>query len=303
MPVQAAMDGHPEFVQERSSFFLGKQLAFFNHHQAVNLLHVALKSNGDGALEWYRRIRATQRTQIRVVAEIYGLYVKVPVQLSNGVCILPVSMLPDSPNSSSLKGPRYIGPGFGPFMAAAAMVDVGFVEADLDHEKGHARFLEVLDTMRRSVTAFVLSKDAAPTMAQGWQEFVDPELEAAVFGRGWTMSRHEGRHPDHPSEIDDSMISWVEKYLRLPPDVAAACRVPLERLNLARRRISAGDKAIDGSVCLEALLSGKARGELTHRLSVRTALLLGKSLAERTAIRESVQRSTGCAATWFTVVT
>jgi hypothetical protein len=127
-------------------------------------------------------------------------------------------------------------------------------------------------------------------MGAAWQEFVDSEIEAAEFGLTWMSSRHEGRHSIHPAEMTDEMIESVEKYLGLPPDVSDACDVSLARLNLARRRLSPADKAIDGSVCLEALLSGKARGELTHRLSVRTALLLGASLAERTEIAEKIRK-------------
>jgi len=155
---------------------------------------------------------------------------------------------------------------------------------------GHKRFLAVSETMRKTVTAFVLSDDAAPTMAVGWQEFVDPELQSAEFGRTWMSSSHDGRHPRHPTNVTDEMISWVEKYLQLSPEVMRICDVPLARLNLARRRVSPGDKAIDGSVCLEALLSGRARGELTHRLSIRTALLMGRSLTERQEIAQKVRK-------------
>lgn len=287
-PVRVLMDEHPDFAEPRSHFFLGKQLGFFNHHQAVNLLRVSLVSGGAGALEWYRRVLATKKTQIRIVAEIYGLFVKETLQLSNGVKLLPISNLPDSPNSLFLKQPFYLRPGL--VFSAAAMVEVGEVEAEEDHERGHARFLELSDMMRKTVIAFVLSERAAPTMAAGWQEFVDRDMEAAEFGRTWMNSRHEGRHADHPVEISAEMIEWVEKYLSLPSEVADACDVPLGRLNLARRRVLPGDKAIDGSVCLEALLSGKARGELTHRLSIRTALLLGRSLTERTEIAEKIRK-------------
>lgn len=86
------------------------------------------------------------------------------------------------------------------------------------------------------------------------------------------------------------MLALVETYLGLPLEVAEACDVPLARLNLARRRLSPGDKAIDGSICLEALLSGKSSEGLTHKLAVRAALLLGSTLLERQAIDQKVRR-------------
>lgn len=103
-------------------------------------------------------------------------------------------------------------------------------------------------------------------------------------------SQHEGRLPHHPFQVTPEMTEWVERYLSLHEAVANACRVPIQRLNLARRRFAQSDKAIDGSICLEALLSGKVRGELTHRLSVRTALLLGQTLEDRSVIAERVRK-------------
>jgi Apea-like HEPN len=287
-PVRAAMDAHPDFAQSWERSFLGRHLGFFNHHQAVNLLRVSLNSSGREALEWYRRVQATIRTPMRLVAEIYGLSITETIQLSNGIKLLPIRELRDSPISVYLKQPVFLRPGVN--FPAAAMIELGEIEADESLESGHERFLQLAGIIRKTVTAFVLSDRAAPTMAANWLEFVDPEMEAGEFGRTWMTSQHDGRHADFPIQISADMLEWVEMYLNLPLDVANVCDVPLARLNLARRRVSPGDKAIDGSVCLEALLSGKARGELTHRLSVRTALLLGRSLSEREEIAKKVRR-------------
>nr|WP_246340395.1 HEPN domain-containing protein [Ancylobacter tetraedralis] len=286
--LREAMDTHPEFAGPASRFFLGKQLAFFNQHQAVNLLRVALTRGPDGALAWYRTIRAVRRTPMRVVGEVYGLLVQEPYRFSNGVTLMPVSALPDSPNSAMLKQRAF----FGMHMdfPAAVMFEVSDVEGEDGHDGGHARFQEITATLRWTIDAFVLADDVAPTVSVVWQEFADPEFHPAEFGRIWMGSQHEGRLPNHPIQVTPEMTEWVERYLTLHENVANACRVPIQRLNLARRRFAPGDKAIDGSVCLEALLSGNARGELTHRLSVRTALLLGRTLEDRIAIAERVRK-------------
>jgi hypothetical protein len=287
-PLKEAMNTHPEFGSPFSRFFLGKQLAFANDYQAMNILRVSVTSGAVDALAWYRRALARKRTNMRVVAEVYGLWVKRRHAFSNGVVLLPASELPDSPNSVFLKYGSYRGFGL-EFPPAAVIFELDEVDED-NSETGHQRFLEISEQMRRTVTALVLSDDAAPTMAVGWQEFADPDLQRAEFGRVWTSSSHEGRLPHYPADVTDVMLDRVEQYLRLPPEVAGACDVPLARLNLARRRMAPGDKAIDGSVCLEALLSGRSRGELTHRLSVRAALLLGRSLTERQTIAEKVRK-------------
>jgi hypothetical protein len=286
-PLKKAMNSHPEFADSFGRIFLGKQLSFSNQYQAMNVLRVALRSGAVEALAWYRRVLATKRAKMRVVAEVYGLWVQERHTFSNGVTLLPVSELPDSPNSMSLKQPDIFRLGIQ--FPTAVMVELNDVENEAS-EIGHNRFLEISETMRKTVTAFALSGDAAPTMAVSWQEFVDLELQEAEFGRTWMSSSHEGRFPNHSANVTSEIIDWVEKYLRLPPEVTRVCDVPLSRLNLARRRVTPGDKAIDGSVCLEALLSGRARGEMTHKLSVRAALLLGRSLDERQKIAEKVRK-------------
>jgi Apea-like HEPN len=65
--------------------------------------------------------------------------------------------------------------------------------------------------------------------------------------------------------------------------------VALDRLNLARRRRSPGDKAIDAGICLEALLGDDSPQELTYKLRLRAALLLGTTLDERRKIRDDVR--------------
>ena len=286
-PLKLAMSGHPEFGKDFSKFFLGKQLAFFNSHQPVNILNVAQRMTGVEALAWYRRVVATDRTRMRVVAQVHGLLVQKRHVFSNGVILLPVSELADSPNSVQLKQPPAMRMGME--FLAAVMVELPDVMNEAS-QVGHGRFLDVSEKMRKTIAAFVLSDDAAPTMAETWQEFADPELVSAEHGRSWMSSRHEGRLPTHPVNVTDEMLDWVESYVSLPPDVAKACEVAIARLNLARRRIAPGDKAIDGCVCLEALLSGRSRGELTHRLSVRAAILLGRSLDDRKKIAEDSRK-------------
>lgn len=286
--LREAMDAHPEFARPTSRFFLGKQLAFYNQYLSVNLLKAAVTRGPEGALTWYRTLQAVRRTPMRVVGEVHGLLVQEPYQFSNGVTLMPVSALPDSPNAMMLKQSSSFGIGMA--FPAAVTFEVGDVEGEDGGDRGHARFQEIAATLRRTIDAFVLADGAAPIVSTVWQEFADPEFNHADFGWMWMGSQHEGRLPNYPVQLTSEMTEWVERYLTLHEDVAYACRVPIQRLNLARRRFAPGDKAIDGSVCLEALLSGKARGELTHRLSVRTALLLGRTLEDRIAIAERVRK-------------
>lgn len=288
-PLRKAMDDHQEFKEEFERFFIGKQIRFVNRVQASNLLRVVLTRGPNGALAWYRAVRGVRRTRIRIVGEVQGLLVQTPHRFSNGVTLMSASDLPDSPNSRMLKDQKFFG--LPKDFTAAVTFELDDVEyEDGGGEKGSAKFQEIAETLRQTVDACVLAGSVAPTVSTLWEEFADPQFHPAEFGRMWTGSQHEGRLPTLPQEVPLEMTGWVERYLALPQPVAEACRIPIQRLNLAHRRLTPGDKAIDGSICLEALLSGEARGELAHRIAVRTALLLEQSLERRLATAKLVKK-------------
>jgi hypothetical protein len=92
-----------------------------------------------------------------------------------------------------------------------------------------------------------------------------------------------------PLKIDSEAIAWAERYLQMDRRLRGAVDVALDRLNLARRRRWPGDQAVDGGICLEALLGDDSPQELTYKLRLRAALLLGTTLPEREEIREAVR--------------
>ncbi|RVI59071.1 HEPN domain-containing protein [Sinorhizobium medicae] len=285
-PLHEAIDRHPDFAQPVTKCFLGKQISF-EVNPSVILLRYAARNGAAETLAWYRRVAAIESTKMRVVGQVFGLHVHKRHTFSNGVTLLRISDLPDSPNSLLLK--QSIDSGLGYQYPAAVMFELNEVRNEHDTDDSRRGFLEVSEIMRKTVGAFALAGDAYPTLAESWQEFVDPDLEAAETGRSFMRSFDEGQLPAFGMNVTQQALAWVEKYLQLPGTVASACDVSIARLNLANRRVSAGDKAIDGSICLEALLSGRGRGELAHRLSVRVALLLGRSLEERQQIAKRVR--------------
>lgn len=286
-PIADALNEHPEFNKVDDKFFLGYQLSLHPQMQAANLLKVAVLTNPLRALEWYRKVVSTEEAAMRIVGQVNGLHVEEACTFSNGVRLLPFSALPDSPNSSILKQGSMLGPGQG--LPSAITFELSAITNE-DSETGQRRYMEIADLMRRMMHAYTLAGNASPIVSETWVEFIDRDLEAAQIGRSWQMNMTDGVRPDFGHTVTSEAIDWVEKYLGPPEEIMKACDVSLARLNVASRRISPGDKALDGSICLEALLSGRGRGDLTHKLAVRTALLLGKSVAEREAISKRVRK-------------
>jgi hypothetical protein len=131
---------------------------------------------------------------------------------------------------------------------------------------------------------FTLAEQSAPVGGISWIDFCDPELTLASVGLIWNGARFEGSLNRVPTRVvDEEVLDWVERYLHLSPDMCDVVDVAIGRLNMARRRTSLGDKAIDGAICLESLLGDDASQELSYRLKLRAALLLGKTVEERKA--------------------
>jgi hypothetical protein len=105
----------------------------------------------------------------------------------------------------------------------------------------------------------------------------------------WFAPTYEGRlQLVQPTEVNNVALVWVDQYLQLADDVKKVCDIAIERLNLARRRRSPGDKAIEGAICLEALLGDERSEELTYKLKLRSALLLETDIDQRKKIKKTV---------------
>lgn len=282
------MEARAEFIPQYNIFFCGKQLVLDTSFQSMNLLREAAYRGGAEALLWYRKVRATRRTPIRIMGEVRGLKMTAPHSFSNGVTLSPISNVPNSCRPKRLYNLSASSPE--DLVLTVVSFDVGDVDAG-DSDEGHGEYLRISEMMQRTVSAFVLGGETTPTMTTTWQEFTDPDLQRAEFGFVSMMSKHEGRHAQFPADATGKTTEWVERYVDLPEEVTKHIDVAIERLNLARRRMKPGDKAIDGCICLEALLSGRgAQSELTHRISLRTALLLGRTVQDRKDIYKRVKR-------------
>lgn len=286
--VKAALEGHSEFNAPSFRCFDQKQLPLGVFEQSRNLVSIAFNRGPEGALSWLRKIHSTTTTDIRLVAEVYGLQIDEQRSLSNGVVIMPLKDLPPSPNADGLVAQfKTIPlPSHRPMLTpVGATLLVSNVQAStkMNNYSVHR------DKLDRSIKAFTLFNEATPVIGISWLEFADPDLSLAEFGRMWRSPMDDGAlfHVP-PTKVDDTAIAEVERYLSLREDVQKICDVAIDRLNWARRRRSPGDKAIEGAICLEALLGDDDNQELTYKLRLRSALLLETTLENRKQVKKAV---------------
>jgi len=277
-PLQIALQNHPVFKVSEPRFFGAKQVMIDPWYAAYNLLKVSVDRGPAGAIDWLHKLYSTKRADLRYVVEVHGLRLGKQIALSNGVRLMPLEQLPPSPQARGLIAQTEAFPSFpyvlSMFSAIGATFEVHGTHSlrESGHEPG-PRSSELEYTVR----AFALAGEASPIIGIGWLEFTDPDLALADYGQMWmTPIREADVRNSHPVDVNDEAVEWVERYIRLEPQVKRVCDVAIDRLALARRRHYAGNKAIEGAICLEALLGDDSSQELTYRLRLRAALLLGK---------------------------
>jgi hypothetical protein len=296
-PIAAVLAGHPQFGNPSSRFFGAKQLSLGSHFQGMNLLRLAVDQDPAAAVEWLHKIFSTEVADLRYVAVVYGLKIADCLVLGNGVTLVPLEALPPSANASAVRRQTQVWPGpthhsISMMFPIGAMLEVPQVPAMPAYESASDNKAPPRsDVLERTVSAFTLVDGATPVIGASWLEFADIDLANAEIGQTWMGPTYEGVLSFvQETKIDDEAVAWVNKYLDLGDDVMGMCDVAIERLNLARRRQSPGNKAIEGAICLEALLGDNDNRELTYKLALRAALLLATGLAARREIKEAVSR-------------
>ena len=208
--------------------------------------------------------------------------------------LVPLNQLPLSANTKNTQA-RFSGRPHPPLpepmsIPIGAVLEISDVEASVQYEDGVSLHSPRSRTINRTIMAFTLIKNVAPVVGKSWIDFVDDELQEAEMGRSSMGAIYEGQLPMIPVKVDQDAVDLVQRFLTLSADITPKCDIAIERLNLARRRHSAGNRAIEAGICLEALLGDNDdKGEITYKLRLRTALLLGSNLKQRKDIAATVR--------------
>lgn len=287
--VQTALEAHGVFGKGRQVFAGHHQLQL---HPVMILGNVgkSVKKRGvQGTLDWLYKAHQLDKFLSRKYSVMVGATVAEPVRFSNGVEMLPVEELRPSWHADQVKA-VYRGPRFlierTPWHVTGMLrtIEEVFSPNVSNHRVDYAEFNEI------ALAATVASDDGAPVIELSWSEFDDLDFEDAQIGKGHMPGRYEGRPPQFENvELGDSEIEWIERYLALKGTTKAAMKTAASRLNMARRRLDYGNKAIDLSTAFEAVLSRAGeQGEMTYKFRLRAALLLADTYEERVAISKQM---------------
>ena len=280
---------HVLFGRIGQRWFGPQALSLFPGAHERTLAMVADERGPEDALRWFVKLYETTQTRLRFIAEVHGLNLNAVASFSNGVRIVQISELPDTRRSRSLNAdylfPQSRSAARYTMKPVAAVYEVECVGAGGPY-LGPPFSPEIAETVR----AFSLVHPAAPVIGLAWTEYCDPDLARSEHLM-WRLPLFDGPSTFmNITAIYEADLVKVEKVLSLKPPVRKHVNLAAERLILARRRVSTGNRAIDVGVCLETIFcSDGERGEINYRLGLRAALYLETDVDRRNILRNEVR--------------
>jgi hypothetical protein len=293
-----------EILERQPELIGGQRRALFGslggvHPQGVfrELLKISVEKSPEIAVDWLERVVATTTARMRLITEIHGLEPPEGGIDVNGVRLLRLSELQETRQTNWMKlayGVRRGGRGYG----EASLPDAAGVlkiESPIPIFADEARLKEVQATtwtnferVARTVRAFTATVSGAPTIGRQWAEYDDGDVDRAKPGFHYYNGIPDGPRYFGSEKIDETSVALVARCLAFEGQFARKLGIAIGRLNLARRRPGIGDKAIEGSICLEALL-GDDRFDMTYKISLRAALLIETGLEQRQMVMKTVK--------------
>jgi Apea-like HEPN len=295
--VGVTLSRQPEFSVSRGYIdFGGAGTPFHPSMFATSFVQFAVERGIDGAFAWVEKIITMKAAQARCIFLVRGVKVEDPVCFAGGkIILMAFDTLPESDHKRAERSKGYV------WVDGAFPRDLPASAALMMPLRIDPLFIENIQTsplqlaireLERIAHALSVVTGHAIIPEQGWAEYLDPDITAAMTGRSW----HGGMEEIRPAFLQDHAIDeteavpFIDAYLALPQDVRNLADVAIKRLNQAMRRQDPTDRALDAAIGLEVLLGDKKdQGEITERLSRRGAILLGGDLAKRRETQQSIR--------------
>lgn len=265
------------------------------------------KGSPDDAVAWLQRVLAAKQGTGRVIEALWGVPVDDAIELVAGTKIVPFKQLPDSPQKRVIMGA--VGDQRLPSMLnytvpqSALLVEESVPQPISDNlnrlERSNEKPVFVLTDEHLADVTLVLTLvgPRTPISAMIWFDFDDPDLSylssLGLERSSRTIEILPSSLADDPALDPAEAAEVVQQYLKLPAKIKGTVRVATHRLNIAQRRASTGDKAIDLCIALESLLGGAETNEVTHKVTTRAVRLLGGSEADRLRRRDVIKATYG----------
>lgn len=238
-----------------------------------------------------------KNTPCRQVLAISGVSLDSEVIISEKMKLVPFQELPESYAKKALY-PTFMKPqfllklgfasqhinGYRPPEAAVVLSSEIFPKSYPNTDRGF--YNQDFQPLYEFCEFLTLIKSTTPVPVGAWCDLEESIPCKQLLGGGWSSPVVDVLSRNVSKITQAEWDGYKERYLKfakLPQDVRDSLRVPIERVNQARRRKNLADKAIDLGVACEALLLNDEanKEQISFTLRLRAALLLGSSFEER----------------------
>ena len=252
-----------------------------------------------------------ERTPALAILAVSGIESKEEIAISDSIKLVPFESLPPSIPKDALAPPFLkdeflIRHGFIPFHNH---VSGGFPKAALvkrielfpkSYGDNVKKFTSVdYSDLYEACEFLTLFKKSTPVPSGAWTE-VDPIVPCKqLLGSSWSYQL-----PDVISNTDTiiSALDWIEiraiyeNFSKMDRHDKDLLRIPIQRLNQARRRKNIADKAIDQGIAFEALFINDEpeKDQLSFKLRLRASLLLGSNVEMKREIFNLIKAFYDC---------
>lgn len=280
----------------------------------VTWLLYSTKTNGvDKTIHNLERYLDLDHTPALEVLALTGVEVELEVTLANGVYLVPFKSLQSSFVKNALapallKSETLVRAGLLPPWSlnrrrsseptAALLRDVRLSPKSQSPDEPPA-FLHRTEVLFDACECLTLVSDCTPLPNAHWVEVLEWVPCSSFVGSGWSDPIHDVINPAACKLSPEQGIearAIHERFVGLQKSVRDKLRVPIQRLNQARRRQQLADKAIDLGIAFEALFLGdqSEREQLALVFRLRGAWYLGRDKDDRAKLVNTFRAVYSC---------
>jgi hypothetical protein len=240
-----------------------------------------------GTIAWLQKLLSLESTDGWLIQLLWNISISQRIAVTPDIYLVPLDQVPAGINkewakeleSQFARNPvTYIGANtkVGALMMRVTLKPVLCTLDTVMQPHKTLEWRERLQSVARLLTLFGPSPVSPDAM---WGTFNDKDINDALTGSSRQNHYHEITPRPHNTTVEvaiheSELMELVAKYLAIVGEAKLKIDIALLRLNRALRRADPGDAMVELAIAFEALV-GDGNTEMTHKVKVRSARLLG----------------------------
>jgi len=266
----------------------------FDDSAAQALLALSIKFGVEKTAAWYSALLSEKPTTGLTIWLVQGVKSTREIALTKHVSLMPVSAIPASRMTEDaanfvLSEHRPANP-YSPTLASLSAVVESYVFDQRLVPNGSNFPKAAQNPTGLIMEGLSLVGPSSVRPVRQWSQTADPMFEFVRGGSGYGQLHQELSWPVGAPEayLSESSVGLVQGYVTLA-EKHPHLSISVQRLGAALRRMRPTDRAIELGTALESAIAGDTTTEITYRLSLRVARLLGADVTQRRAIRSTMK--------------